>query len=595
MPFTVQLSGFTLGVSILNVDLYGCTGTTAICTTGATNDLTNYFVLTGHTNIGRNDLNGRYVVVPDGIKTIKVVPSNLNDGGCVLGTDFNFIRLNTPLTPTPTATPTVTPTPTPTVTPTPTPTGTPTVTPTSTASPTPTPTATPTVTPTPTATPTVTPTNTPNVTIDPNYFYYAMGDCSDMRYVYTSYTATGFSPLIVVPGCDTLSQIGLMSVQNAAHTSYVLAEPLDPCGFGSGYTGSFIARSSLEIPEGSVYNVGSQCLSVISVDIEYVTGSTINLDEETYVGIGDTACGSCSPPFTGFTIMGYSGVTCDTGDSIIAYSALGGFTLGNVYGIQLFSGGTVQGDARCMTLNANIGPQFTIVDPETEAISGYQITDAGPIQIPVTFSGYSNCDACEGIVVDGGKYQIDAERCDNPSFSVTLWSDTAPTVVSGNTIQISGLLSEYCWRVTLANQFKSSVGIDLGYTIIDTGCNCNGDNGGGNVNVDNVVFEPTISRNTGDECQSPQSQYYSETTIDEIQLTFRDSSNNPVTPNDTVQYRVNGGSWVTLTVTSSTVTFSTTLRNGDDTNCAGGTGIYADTLDIKVGTITVDTYTAGQA
>jgi hypothetical protein len=269
-----------------------------------------------------------------------------------------------------------------------------------------------------------------------------------------------------------------MSVQNAAHTSYVLAEPLDPCGFGSGYTGSFIARSSLEIPEGSVYNVGSQCLSVISVGLEYVTGTTINLDNETYVGIGDTACGSCSPPFTGFTIMGYSGVTCDTDESIIAYSALGGFTLGNVYGIQLFSGGTVQGDARCMTLNANIGPQFTIVDPETEAISGYQITDAGPIQIPVTFSGYSNCDACEGIVVDGGKYQIDGERCDDPQYSVTLWSDTAPTVVSGNTIQISGPLSEYCWRVTLANQFKSSVGVDLGYTIIDTGCDCNGDNGG---------------------------------------------------------------------------------------------------------------------
>ena len=421
-----------------------------------------------------------------------------------------------------------------------------------------------------------------------------MGDCSDMRYVYTSYTATGFSPLIVVPGCDTLSQIGLMSVQNAAHTSYVLAEPLDPCGFGSGYTGSFIARSSLEIPEGSVYNVGSQCLSVISVGLEYVTGTTINLDNETYVGIGDTACGSCSPPFTGFTIMGYSGVTCDTDESIIAYSGLGGFTLGNVYGIQLFSGGTVQGDARCMTLNANIGPQFTIVDPETEAISGYQITDAGPIQIPVTFSGYSNCDACEGIVVDGGKYQIDGERCDNPSYSVTLWSDTAPTVVSGNTIQISGPLSEYCWRVTLANQFKSSVGVDLGYTIIDTGCDCNGDNGGGDINVDNIVAASTQASNTGSECQSPQSQYYSETTITEMELTFRDSSNSTVTPNDTVQYRVNGGTWVTLTVTSSTVTFSVTLTYGDKTVCDGG-GTYADVLEVKVGTVTILTYTAGQA
>jgi hypothetical protein len=355
------------------------------------------------------------------------------------------------------------------------------------------PTNTPTPTPTNTLTPTSTPTNTPNVTIDPNLFYYAMGDCSDMRYVYTSYTATGFSPLIVVPGCDTLSQIGQMALANAAHTSYVLAEPLDPCGFGSGYTGSFIARSSVEIPEGSVYTVGSQCLSVISVGSQYVTGTTINLDEETYVGIGDAACGSCSPPFTGYTITGYSGVTCDTGESIIAYSALGGFTIGNVYGIQLFSGGTAQGDARCMTLNANIGPQFTIVDPETEGISGYQITDTGPIQIPVTFSGYSNCDACEGVVVDGGKYQIDGERCDNSSFSITVWSDTLPTVAVGNTFKVdySGL-TEYCWRVTLANQFKSSVFNDLGASIVSTYADCptctSGGSGGSGIVCDSYTM-----------------------------------------------------------------------------------------------------------
>jgi hypothetical protein len=183
MPFTVQLSGFKLGVSILNVDLYGCTGSMAVCTGGTINDLTNYFQLSGHTNVGRNDLNGRYVVVPDGIKTIKVVPSNLNDGGCVLGTDFNFIRLNTPLTPTPTPTPTATPTPTPTplpcsfsativyglpITPTPTATGTPTPTPTPTVTSTPTgPTFTPTPTPTVTSTPTSTPTVTPTPTATP--------------------------------------------------------------------------------------------------------------------------------------------------------------------------------------------------------------------------------------------------------------------------------------------------------------------------------------------------------------------------------------------------------------------------------------------
>ena len=42
MSFTIQLTGFTLGLSILNVDLYGCTGTTSACTGGTINDLTNY-------------------------------------------------------------------------------------------------------------------------------------------------------------------------------------------------------------------------------------------------------------------------------------------------------------------------------------------------------------------------------------------------------------------------------------------------------------------------------------------------------------------------------------------------------------------------
>jgi len=90
-------------------------------------------------------------------------------------------------------------------------------------------------------------------------------------------------------------------------------------------------------------------------------------------------------------------------------------------------------------------------------------------------------------------------------------------------------------------------------------------------------------------------QYYTESTSTDMLLTFRDSSNNPVTPNGAVEYRVNGGTWQSLTVTGNTVTFSVTLIYGDNTNCTGGTGSYADTLDIKVGTVTVDTYIAGQA
>lgn len=593
MSFTIQLTGFTLGASILNVDLYGCTGSINECTGGTASDLSNYFSLSGYSNIPRSNLNGTYVVVPDGIKTLKVKASNINDGGCVECTgvaagDFCNLTVMTPQTPTPTPTPTATPTVTPTLTPTPTPTAT--LTPTDT--PTPTPTATATLTPTPTATgtPTPTPTNTPNTTIDPSYFYYAMGNCSDMRYSYTASTITGFSPPIQVPGCDTLANIGILSLQNPAITTYYVSNPLDACGFSGSYVSTRIARSSTEIAEETVFNIGGECLAVIAVDTQYVTGTTIDLSGVEPVGIGYDACASCSPPFTGFTIMGYSGVTCDTGENVLAYSMLGGFTLGNVYGIQMYSGGTATGARTCMTLNANLGPQFVIEDPETEGIGGYQISDTGP-STGITFvtSGYTNCSACDSVPQ---KYMITGDRCDTTG-SVTIWSDTAPTVVSGNTISVNIFGTIACFLVTQADQFTSVVYNDLGFTIFDTGCDCNGNSGGGNINVDNILFEPSSFTDTGGECQSPQSTYYTETTSTQMQLTFRDPSNNPVTPNGAVEYRVNGGSWQSITVTGSSVTFSVTLIYGDNTNCTGGSGSYADTLDIKVGTITVDTYTAG--
>jgi hypothetical protein len=409
-----------------------------------------------------------------------------------------------------------------------------------------------------------------------------------MRYSYTASTITGFSPPIQIPGCDTLANIATLSMQNPAVTSYYVSNPLDACGFGGSYVSTIIARSSTEITEETVFSISGQCLAVVSVETEYVTGWTVNLDEQTPVGIGWDACSSCSPPFTGFTITGYSGVTCDTEENVIAYSLLGGFTLGNAYGIQMYSGGTATGERICMTLNANLGPQFVIEDPETEGITGYQISDAGPTTFPPTFSGYTNCNACDGVVQ---KYMITGERCDTTG-SVTIWSDTAPTVVSGNTISVNILGTIVCFLVTQADQFTSAVYNDLGFTIIDTGCDCNGNNGGGDVNVNNIVFAPSSFTNTGGECQSPANQYYTESTSTQMELTFRDSSNNPVTPNGAVEYRVNGGSWQSLTVTGSTVTFSVTLIFGDNLICTGGS-TYADTLDIKVGTITVDTYIAG--
>ena len=476
---------------------------------------------------------------------------------------------------------------TPTATPTPTPTSTPT--PTATATPTPTPTF-----PGPTATPTPTPTPTLNI-IDPEdptvYYYYALGDCNDMRYSYTAITITGFSAPIQIPGCATLTEIGTLSMQNPATTSIVLSDPLDPCGFGESYSGVAIGRSTSSLTEGTVYLVGDQCLSIIAVETQYVETWSVNLDGITPIA-GDNPCGACDPPFTGFQISGYSGTTCDTGENIIAYSLIAPGVLGNVYGIQMYSGGTAVGSAKCATLTTDLGVQFVITDPETEGITGYGISDLGPFELgQPMFQGYEDCATCEGVEQ---KYMITGERCDTTG-SVTIWSATAPTVVIGNTISVvlSPGTPAVCFLVTQADQFTSVVYTDLGYTILETGCDCNGDTGGGDVNVNNIVASPLSSTNTGGECQSPMAQYYNETTIDEMELIFRDSSNNQVTPNQPVEYRVNGGSWISIpSITTSIVTFSVTLIYGDNSSCDGG-GSYADTLDVKVGTITVLNYTAG--
>jgi hypothetical protein len=470
------------------------------------------------------------------------------------------------------------------------------ITPTATPTPTPTSTSTPTPTPTPTlseptATPTPTPTPTLNV-VDPEdpttYYYYALGNCNDMRYSYTASTITGFSAPIQIPGCGTLSEIGTLSLQNPATTSIILSNPLDPCGFGESYSGVTIGRSTTQLTEGTVYLVGDNCLSIIAVETQYVQNWSVNLNGITPIA-GDNPCGACDPPFTGFTITGYSGVTCDTGENILAYTLFGSLVIGNVYGIQLYSGGTVLGDARCMTINDNLGPQLTITDPENDPLSGYQVTDTGPFVLgQPMFQGYDDCETCEGVEQ---KYMITGERCDTTG-SVTIWSDTAPTVVSGDTISVSILGSLVCFEVTQANQFTSVVYTDLGYTIADTGCDCNGNSGGANVNVDNIVFAPMDTSSTSSECQGSMGQYYNENYIYDLELTFRDSSNNQVTPNQPVQYRINGGSWVSLTsITSAIATISTTLTYYDNSVCGGSQ--YRDTVEVKVGTITVDTYYAG--
>ena len=399
MSFTIQLTGFTLGASILNVDLYGCTGsfgdtTSSLhqCSGSVSSSLSDYFLMTGYTNIPKSSLNGTYVVVPDGIKTLRVKVSNINNGGCiectdVISGDFCNLTVISPNTPTPTPTPTPTVTPTPTPAPTSTPTPTPTVTPTPTSTPTPT----PTVTSTPTSTPTITPTPTPtpeavNTSL---YYYYSLGDCQYMGYTTTSITNTGFGIISLTGLCS--SNITNM-LADPAHTSYYVDYD-DPCGFSSGYTYTVFGKSlksDTHIPEGTVFTINGQCLSVVWIDEAYlpVSISLISLTGLTPES-GDNPCFDCQPPFTGFTYYNYSGTTC-LGDKIIVYDIspyvlnsispqIGQLYLYHEYDIN---GDLINAGDECVTIDGYIGEfngsKVTVPLPGAIAGSTYSVP-VGPI------------------------------------------------------------------------------------------------------------------------------------------------------------------------------------------------------------------------
>ena len=363
---------------------------------------------------------------------------------------------------------------------------TPTATPTSTPTPTPTatvagPTATPTPTPTPTATiavPTPTPTPTPTLNIvDPEdpitYYYYALGNCNDMRYSGTERTVFGFGAPLVIPVCMNAAQINQWySTANFAQQTLSIDYD-DPCGFGENYSGVTIGRSTTQLTEGTVYLVGNNCLSIVAVETQYVQNWSVNLDGISPIG-GNNPCGACDPPFTGYTLTGYSGVTCDTGENIIALTLFGSLVVGNEYGIQLYSGGTPMGDARCMTINANLGPQLTLTDPVNDPLSGYQITDTGPFALgQPMFQGYTDCGTCNAVPK---KYKIDGVRCDNSQYSVTVWSDTLPTIGINDTFRVNdSFLNTFCWKVIAKDNYKTVVYGYPEYGILDTGCSpCDG-------------------------------------------------------------------------------------------------------------------------
>jgi len=376
----------------------------------------------------------------------------------------------------------------------------------STLTPTPTPGPSNTPTPTPTSTPTSTPTNTPNIEIDPTKFYYAVGSCLDMRYSYTAYTDNPFGPDIIIPGCATVSQLNKLqwggvdydgiTIGNIATTTIIQSSPPEPCGFGESYSGFAIARSSTEVPNGYVYNIGSGCYSVIKVSPTNLRGGwTIDLDDFIPVGIGDAACLSCNPIEVEFTVYAYSAKICNTNRNITVRAGIfeSNLTIGNVYGAQLFSGQTIPStpiaDAVCVTITANLGPLYTYkfgeIPPNRDNEVYYKMTDTGPMDILVSgfqVTGYTSCGLC---AQTPKKYYISAERCDTNQYSLEFYSTTLPTINVGDSIKVKNIdldhplwyvgVTDYCWRVTQADKYRSIIYgyIDTsGWTIVSTGCSC---------------------------------------------------------------------------------------------------------------------------
>ena len=89
------------------------------------------------------------------------------------------------------------------------------------------------------------------------------------------------------------------------------------------------------------------------------------------------------------------------------------------------------------------------------------------------FQGYADCGTCNNIPK---KYKIDGVRCDNSQYSVTVWSDTLPTIGINDTFRVNdSFLNTFCWKVTAKDNYKTVVYGYPEYSILDTGCSpCDG-------------------------------------------------------------------------------------------------------------------------
>lgn len=423
---------------------------------------------------------------------------------------------------------------------------------------------------------------------DTTYYYYALGDCSDLRYSGVEVTKMPFGPQLIVPVCMTEAQVALWYETYDPGLQSLVMDYSNPCGFGEEYVSSAIGRSSAQITEGTVYDIGDNCWAVI--ETTPTEDWTINLDGTSPF---DGTCYDCIyGPFTGFTYSGYTITICGTGVQTVGYVNnlnVPVVTTGAVYPVIEYDVNGNVLDSYCAIWGSMIGGY------DGPLIASVYAGILAPPGINMNGDSVASCNSCNLY------YMLETTRCDSQFdvYGSPIWT-TSNDVAVGDVITTT-LNDNVCRRVTSKTSYKSTPFYfqytQTGVTYMDgyftgvnacTDCISAGGSGGGEGVAGNVVsITPSVgsSTNLGEFCQNGQA--YNAYSAD-VTFTFNGTSG-PVTPDTTVEYSVNGATYTTWAPTGSTFVYTMYYR--DETNCGGS--LLIDNMRIKVNNIVLLNYDLG--
>jgi hypothetical protein len=442
------------------------------------------------------------------------------------------------------------------------------------------------------------------VGVTPTYYYYALGDCTQIKYAYTGVTSVGFGVgYIKVTGCNIFSEPEFDPL-----TSYYY-DFNDPCGFTTGYTIGYV-RSNVQLTEGDVYNYNNGCYSIVQLSEGFVPTSFIESSALGTKVTGSNACRSCQPPYTGFSqFYAFTGVVCGTSPAQETYVfSIAPYVSGNTFSLQLNTTyavieydnlGNLTSDGYCVTVTGYSGA-YSGKTVQVPMIGTYPVTyETKPVG-PFAIGGgdITGCTDCQLY------YNLTTVRCDGDLSDLVgypIWSQQKLNV--GDVVTTS-LNDNVCRKVTevWGHKFKPYKGFFQSAPVYVSGvfsggtatvncqsCTTAGGSGGNVGSTGNVTGTTTTMGNTtslNEYCQNdvPYNAY----SVD-VTFTFN-GSGGPVTPDTTVEYSVNGSTYTTWTPRSSTFTY--TMYERDRRDCIDGT-LERDNIRIKVNNILLINYTLG--